>query len=78
MRTFCVGDIHGNYKALEQVLERSNFDFKKDRLISLGDIYDGHSEGPECVELLMKVKNFIWVLGNHDEFVRRWFRGRVG
>jgi len=48
---------------------------KKDRLISLGDIYDGHAEGPECVDLLMKIKNFVWVLGNHDEFVRRWFRG---
>ena len=42
MRTLCVGDIHGNFKALVQVLKRSKFDFKKDRLISLGDIYDGH------------------------------------
>ncbi len=75
MRTLCVGDIHGNYKALVQVLMRSKFDFKKDRLISLGDVYDGHLGAPECVELLMEAKNFIWILGNHDEFVRRWFRG---
>jgi len=75
MRTLCIGDIHGNYKALVQALERSKFDMKKDRLISLGDIYDGHAKGPECVDLLMKIKNFVWVLGNHDEFVRRWFRG---
>ncbi|MEM7009302.1 MAG: metallophosphoesterase [Thermodesulfobacteriota bacterium] len=76
MRTLCVGDIHGNFRALVQVLERSNFDFKKDRLISLGDIYDGHSGVVNCIDVLMDVKHFIWVLGNHDEFVRRWFRGK--
>ena len=76
MRTLCIGDIHGNYKALVQALERSKFDMKKDRLISLGDVYDGHLGVPGCIELLMKVKNFIWVLGNHDEYVRRWFRGQ--
>jgi len=75
MRTLCIGDIHGNYRALVQALERSGFNMKKDRLISLGDVYDGHSRAPDCVELLMNVKNFVWVLGNHDEFVRRWFRG---
>ncbi len=75
MRTLWSGDSGGNYKALVQALERSKFDMKKDRLISLGDIYDGHAKGPECVDLLMKIKNFVWVLGNHDEFVRRWFRG---
>ena len=78
MRTLSVGDIHGNYKALVQVLERSKFDFKKDRLISLGDVFDGHARAPECIDLLMKAKNFVWVLGNHDEFVRRWFRGEWG
>lgn len=74
MRTLVLGDVHGNLKALRQVFERSAFDPERDRLISLGDVYDGHPEAADCVELLTEVKNFVWVLGNHDENVRRWFR----
>ncbi|MEQ9617568.1 MAG: metallophosphoesterase [Deltaproteobacteria bacterium] len=74
MRTLVLGDVHGNLKALRQVLKRSAFDAERDRLVSLGDLYDGHPESADCVELLTGVKNFIWVLGNHDEQVRRWFR----
>lgn len=58
-----------------EVLERSSFKPKKDRLISVGDVYDGHPDSARCVEELRKVKDFVWVLGNHDEFVRSWFRG---
>lgn len=75
-RTLCVGDIHGNYPALMQALERAGCDYERDRIISLGDIYDGLPKAAECVEELMKFNNFVWVLGNHDEYVRRWFRGQ--
>ena len=40
MRRLVVGDIHGGYKALMQVLERANFD-QNDMLITLGDLCDG-------------------------------------
>ena len=75
MRTLALGDVHGNLRALEQVLERAAFNPENDRLISLGDLYDGHPESARCVELMRGVKNFVWILGNHDELVRRWFRG---
>ena len=41
MRTWVVGDIHGGYRALMQVFERSQFDRERDRLIALGDLVDG-------------------------------------
>lgn len=69
MRTFVIGDIHGGYKGLVQVLERSGFDYDNDRLIQLGDVADGWSEVWECVEELLKIKNLIAIRGNHDE----WF-----
>lgn len=72
-----MGDLHGNYRALMQVLQRSKFDYENDLLISLGDIADGYSQTPECIEELMKIKNFVWCLGNHDEWVQRWFSGRM-
>ena len=43
-RILCIGDIHGNYKGLMQCLQRSNFDYQNDTLISLGDVVDGHSQ----------------------------------
>lgn len=33
-----MGDIHGAYKALQQCLERSKFNYENDKLIQLGDV----------------------------------------
>jgi serine/threonine protein phosphatase 1 len=68
-RVFVLGDIHGNYLGLKQCFERSGFDYENDTLISIGDIVDGWSQSFECVEELLKVKNHIPIIGNHDE----WF-----
>ena len=75
MRTLVIGDIHGNFEAMTEALERSGFDRDKDRLISLGDVYDGHPESASCVEYLRDLPNFIWCLGNHDLEARWWLRG---
>lgn len=69
MRRFVIGDIHGNYLALLELLNTINFDYDNDMLISLGDIVDGWPQTFECIELLMKIKNLILIKGNHDE----WF-----
>lgn len=69
---FCIGDIHGAYRALKQVLERASFDYEKDTLISLGDTADGWTETAECFEELLKIKNLIYVKGNHDSWLQHW------
>lgn len=68
MNTFVIGDIHGGFKALKQLLELSNFDYTHDKLISLGDLADGWSETHLIIEELKKVKNLILIRGNHDEW----------
>lgn len=73
-KTFVVGDIHGAYKALIQVLERSGFNNETDSLISVGDIADGWSETVECYEKLMSLKDFIMVMGNHDYWLYEWLQ----
>lgn len=73
-RVFTCADIHGSYKALKQVLEKCNFDYEKDTLISLGDIADGWHEVPECVDELLKIKNLIAIRGNHDIWLRDWLK----
>lgn len=72
MKTFVIGDIHWGYKSLIQCLERSNFNYDKDELISLWDIVDWLPESYEVIEELMKIKNLVFVAGNHDEWLREW------
>lgn len=72
MKTFCIGDIHGAHKALVQCLDRSGFDKENDLLITLGDICDGWPYVYECVEELLTIKNRIDLIGNHDEWFKRW------
>lgn len=66
MRTLVIGDIHGNFNALEQVLARANFDAENDTLIGLGDYTDGWIDSYKVVEYLRKLKHFIGIIGNHD------------
>lgn len=73
MKTFVIGDVHGNYRALLQCLERSGFDKENDKLISLGDIADGWSEVSECVDTLLSIKNLVAIRGNHDVWCHDWF-----
>jgi serine/threonine protein phosphatase 1 len=72
-----MGDIHGGYLALLQCLERSKFDKEKDTLIQLGDVADGWSQVPECVEELLTIKNLIPIRGNHDKWTNDWFTNGV-
>lgn len=66
LKRYAISDIHGNYKALKQVLKISKFDYDNDELIIVGDIVDGHNCSYECVEELLKIKNTVFIIGNHD------------
>ena len=72
MRSFVLGDIHGAFRALKQCFARAGFDYEHDRLICLGDVYDGWSEARQCIDELQKIKNLIYVLGNHDYWTMEW------
>ena len=74
MKRFVIGDIHGGFRALKQVLEASKFNYEEDLLICLGDVADGWSEVPECFEELLKIKNLIYIMGNHDNWLYQWFK----
>ena len=74
MRRFCIGDIHGNFKALKEVLTLSAFDYTNDKLISLGDINDGHNQTKECVNEILKIKNRVIVRSNHGDWFANYLR----
>ena len=71
-RTYVIGDIHGARKALDQCLEKASFSFEKDTLICLGDVCDGWPEVKESVDTLLRVKNLVYLMGNHDYWSREW------
>lgn len=77
-RTLVVGDIHGGYRALLQILERANVT-TEDTLIFLGDFMDGWSESPEVLDFLIQLNQThtcIFIKGNHDELVIDWLEER--
>jgi serine/threonine protein phosphatase 1 len=74
IRTLVLGDVHGGLRSLLQCLERSQFDYNKDRLIVLGDVADGWTEVAECFEELFRVKNLVYIRGNHDSWLKDWLK----
>ena len=77
MRTYVIGDIHGAYRALKQVIQRAAPD-AEDRLIFLGDYVDGWSESKKVVEYLMELEalyNCLFLRGNHDTWCEEWLAG---
>lgn len=67
-KDYVVGDIHGEFKKLEQKLKLIGFNEKTDRLYSLGDLTD---RGKDSIEVLnwMKKKWFYPIKGNHEELL---------
>lgn len=65
-RDFVVGDIHGRYDLLRTEMKNHNFDKKRDRVFSVGDIINRGPDSLKCLKLLNK-SWFFMVLGNHEE-----------
>ncbi len=67
MTVYAIGDIHGCFDPFMHLLEKIQFDEKKDTLWLTGDLVN---RGPKSLETLRFIKNLksqaITVLGNHD------------
>lgn len=67
MATYAIGDIHGCYDQLQQLLSYIKFDPLQDTLWFTGDLVNG---GPHPAETIRFIKDLgeraICVLGNHD------------
>jgi serine/threonine protein phosphatase 1 len=74
---YVIGDIHGAYRALQQVITRVDPQ-PGDRLIFLGDYVDGWSESRLVMEYLMELDAryaCIFIRGNHDAWCEEWLAG---
>jgi serine/threonine protein phosphatase 1 len=74
MKTFVIGDIHGGFKALIQLLRKMDLK-EEDTLIFLGDYVDGWSESAQVIKFLIELSeniNCIFIKGNHDSWCEEW------
>ena len=77
MITYVMGDIHGYYEELVDVLDQCGFDYDNDRLISLGDVCDRGNNVVECIRHLKTIKNLIYIKGNHDDWTEQWLTPKI-
>ncbi|MFK7049552.1 MULTISPECIES: metallophosphoesterase family protein [Flavobacterium] len=78
MAIYSIGDIHGAYKGLLQVMAITPLK-PGDTLIFLGDYVDGWSESPQVLDFLIDLKknyNCIYIKGNHDELLLDWLQNK--
>ncbi len=79
MRTLVLGDIHGGYKALIQILERAKV-ASEETLIFLGDYTDGWSESAQTIQKLIELSasnECVFIRGNRDLWCGLWLANGV-
>jgi bis(5'-nucleosyl)-tetraphosphatase (symmetrical) len=64
---YCIGDVHGCYDELQELLKLVSFDSKKDELIFTGDILGRGPKPLQVIQFIRQLGNKAHcVLGNHD------------
>ncbi|HKR02164.1 MAG TPA: metallophosphoesterase [Pyrinomonadaceae bacterium] len=73
-RTIVVGDIHGCYDELVDLLDKAGLG-PLDRVVSVGDLIVKGEKNREVLDLFIEDERFSAVLGNHDRALRRYWKG---
>nr|MBA3246660.1 metallophosphoesterase [Pyrinomonadaceae bacterium] len=73
-RTIVVGDIHGCFDELEDLLSRAGMT-TDDRVVAVGDLTCKGEGSREVLELFIEDARFSAVVGNHDRAILRFWRG---
>ena len=79
MRTLVIGDIHGGYKGLVQLLKEAKVT-KEDQLIFLGDYVDGWSQSFEVMTHVMELalqQTCVVLKGNHDYYLEQYLDSKA-
>ena len=73
-RTIVVGDIHGCYDELKDLIKKVKLK-DSDRVVAVGDLVSKGPKTPQVLDLFLKDERFSSVLGNHDLILRRNWNG---
>ena len=72
MRRLIIGDIHGQYNRMIDVLNRSHYDPDKDELYPVGDFCDRGPRPVEVLDFIYSLPNCHPVIGNHDLYLMEY------
>lgn len=75
MKTLIIGDIHGCYFELMDLVEKSGIS-TNDQIIALGDLMDRGPDSPAVIDFFRST-NTRSVMGNHEQKHIRSFRGEI-
>lgn len=79
-RVIHIGDIHGCYSVLEDLLKQTGYGVKNNLYIFCGDYLDRGIENNEVIQFLLdnyESTNMIFLEGNHEAHLRRWVNDEV-
>lgn len=71
-RTIIIGDVHGCFDELQELLTKIKWDSKKDVVIFTGDLIDRGPKIKECLEFVMNTENVFTVMSNHEWRLARY------
>ncbi len=75
MRTIVIGDVHGCFDEVQDLLKKVKYDQINDRLIFAGDIIDRGPKSKQIIEFVASQPNTHMVMGNHENKFIRYLRG---
>lgn len=76
MVRYVIGDIHGKFACLQEVLNIVQYDPREDTLYCLGDVCDGGYNTKKCIDLLIRMKAKL-CLANHDNWALHWMETSI-
>ncbi len=82
-RYIIMGDVHGNWRGVDDLLEKARYEPATDRVIFVGDYNDhyANTDGSvrKVIDLLIELRerspdNIFFIRGNHDLWLAEWLK----
>jgi serine/threonine protein phosphatase 1 len=78
-KIFAIGDIHGSFDRLQELMQKIPIDFTEDTLVFIGDYIDRGPGSVEVVNYLIglkkRVPEIIFLKGNHEDMLEKYLDG---
>ena len=78
-KIFAIGDIHGSFDQLQELMQKIPIDFATDTLVFIGDYIDRGPGSVEVVDYLLdlqkRVPETIFLKGNHEDMLEKYLDG---
>jgi serine/threonine protein phosphatase 1 len=79
-RIFAIGDIHGCFDKLRDLMEKIPIDWANDRLVFIGDYIDRGANTIEVVDYLVDLQaskpDIVFLKGNHEDMLLSYLAGQ--